>query len=233
MVSVQIAALVAALSAAGETTLLDFHATWCAPCRSMAPTVAQLESAGYPVRRVDVDRQRDLASQYHIQNIPCFVLVVDGREVGRLTGSVSRRELEAMFARAGVNPGGSGHAAPAARREGPLANFSIPGRGGRRLLGRSQDNMPGPLPPRGIETSGRGPAVAPDELIRSSVRLKIADPEGFSYGSGTLIDARQGEALVLTCGHIFRDSGGKGQISVDLCAPAERKTCRAGSSRTI
>jgi hypothetical protein len=56
-------------------------------------------------------------------------------------------------------------------------------------------------------------------LIDASVRLTIADPQGSSFGSGTLIDARQGEALVLTCGHIFRDSQGQGQISVDLCAP--------------
>ena len=54
------------------------------------------------------------------------------------------------------------------------------------------------------------------DLIQRSARLTIADPKGSSYGSGTLIDSRGGEALVLTCGHIFRDSQGKGQISVDL-----------------
>ncbi|MEX2112709.1 MAG: serine protease, partial [Pirellulales bacterium] len=59
--------------------------------------------------------------------------------------------------------------------------------------------------------------VSPDELIHSSVRLKVEDPTGSSYGSGTLIDTRHGDALILTCGHIFRDSRGKGAIIVDLC----------------
>ncbi len=53
-------------------------------------------------------------------------------------------------------------------------------------------------------------------LLAASVRLRIEDSDGFSCGSGTIIDARDGEALVLTCGHIFRDSKGKGRIEVDL-----------------
>jgi S1-C subfamily serine protease len=40
----------------------------------------------------------------------------------------------------------------------------------------------------------------------------------FSWGTGTVIDCRQGEALILTCGHIFRDSEGQGRIEVDLFA---------------
>ena len=65
----------------------------------------------------------------------------------------------------------------------------------------------------------RAAAVTSQDLINASVRLTIADPKGSSYGSGTLVDARSGEALVLTCGHIFRDSKGSGQITVDLSAP--------------
>ncbi|HEY5314301.1 MAG TPA: serine protease, partial [Pirellulales bacterium] len=56
-------------------------------------------------------------------------------------------------------------------------------------------------------------------LLAASVRLKIDDPSGRSVGSGTIIDARAGEALILTCGHVFRDSQGKGKIVVDLFGP--------------
>ncbi|MCD4727624.1 MAG: trypsin-like peptidase domain-containing protein [Pirellulales bacterium] len=56
-------------------------------------------------------------------------------------------------------------------------------------------------------------------LIAASVRLRIEDADGHSCGSGTIVDARDGEALVLTCGHIFRDSKGKGRIDVDLFGP--------------
>jgi hypothetical protein len=56
-------------------------------------------------------------------------------------------------------------------------------------------------------------------LIAASVRLRIQDPQGHSCGSGTIIDARGGEALILTCGHLFRDSDGNGKIEVDLFGP--------------
>ncbi len=62
--------------------------------------------------------------------------------------------------------------------------------------------------------------IPPDaKLIAASVRLRIEDPNGNSCGSGTIIDARGGDALILTCGHIFRDSQGKGKIDVDLFGP--------------
>lgn len=63
-------------------------------------------------------------------------------------------------------------------------------------------------------------------LLEASVRLKIQDPDGHSYGSGTIIDARAGEALVLTCGHVFRDSAGKGEILVHFHGKYEETPVR-------
>ena len=53
-------------------------------------------------------------------------------------------------------------------------------------------------------------------LIAATARLLVEDSQGVSRGTGTVIDCRQGEALILTCGHIFRDSRGKGRVEVDL-----------------
>ncbi|HBO46381.1 MAG TPA: hypothetical protein DD670_21125 [Planctomycetaceae bacterium] len=61
--------------------------------------------------------------------------------------------------------------------------------------------------------------VANAQLIASTVRLRIEDPSGHSCGTGTIIDSRDGWALILTCGHLFRDSKGKGRIDVDLFGP--------------
>jgi thiol-disulfide isomerase/thioredoxin len=216
MVSVQIAALVAALSAGGETALLDFHAPWCAPCRSMEGAIAQLEHAGYPVRKVNVDHDRHLAKQFNVQNIPCFVLVVDGKEAGRLTGNVSRDELETMLVRAGVERASAGGATARAQSPDPPRGVLPAVVTGGSPLVRTHFEQPAS---HGPQSNPRHGAVAPQDLINASVRLTIGDPQGNSFGTGTLIDARHGEALVVTCGHIFRDSQGKGQISIDLCAP--------------
>ena len=62
-------------------------------------------------------------------------------------------------------------------------------------------------------------AALQQKLLQATARLKVDDPQGMSYGTGTVIDCRQGEALILTCGHIFRDSDGKGQVEVDLFGP--------------
>ena len=65
-------------------------------------------------------------------------------------------------------------------------------------------------------TAPQASAVSDAALLAASVRLRIEDSTGHSCGSGTIIDARGGKALILTCGHIFRDSQGKGPIEVDL-----------------
>jgi hypothetical protein len=53
-------------------------------------------------------------------------------------------------------------------------------------------------------------------LLAATVRIQIDDADGNSVGTGTIVDSREGEALVLTCGHIFRDSKGQGRVTVDL-----------------
>jgi hypothetical protein len=55
-------------------------------------------------------------------------------------------------------------------------------------------------------------------LIAATVRLSVEDPDGRSTGTGVIVDARNGEALVVTCGHLFRTSGGKGAIEISRFA---------------
>lgn len=62
---------------------------------------------------------------------------------------------------------------------------------------------------------------APPEqaALAASVRLKVEDQTGYGFGTGTIIDTHDNEALVVTCGHLFRESQGKGRILIDLFAP--------------
>lgn len=234
MVALQSYALLLALASigqvpgVGETVLIDFTADWCGPCQEMKPIVRQLQAVGYPVREVNVDRDRALAAKYRVTSIPCFVMVVDGQEVDREVGATSQSRLVQMISQAQPQRGGT--IARAQSPDTPL-NVQAPN---VELNAVAVPTHPG-TPPN-LNDYGTGPAQAPpgfaaapremsqpaaglgleERLIKSAVRLKVEDPQGHSYGTGTIIDAQEGEALVLTCGHIFRDSEGKGNILVDL-----------------
>ncbi len=247
MLTTQLAAIVLAVCGPGDlgagvnpaainnTMLLDFQADWCGPCRAMETTVAQLAAAGYPVQRINIDQQRELARQFHIQAIPCFVLVSNGQEVDRIEGPASISELQALFSKARQSQpsardlqvrGQSPTAAPDAAPGG----FSSPG-GSPRPLNRSfgpaaasiaaqtfpatSSASPLTMASANMASANTAPVTAA-QFLAASVRLTVEDASGFSYGSGTLVDARNGNALVVTCGHIFRDSQGKGKITVDV-----------------
>jgi thiol-disulfide isomerase/thioredoxin len=214
-------------SRANDTVLLDFRADWCGPCRQMDPVVGSVLAEGYPVRRVNVDQERELANRFGVQGIPCFVMLVNGREVDRVVGATDRSRLEAMFTRNGVEP-----AVNAARGQSPGMNpaagsavpFPPTDRDGS--FSGPAANRPN-LFPREEVAVDENPAAWPNEnnsrfeqLLRASVRLRIEDENGFSRGSGTIIDARSGEALIITCGHMFRDAAKDGRIWVDLFGPA-------------
>ncbi len=94
----------AAITGQPRGEVIDFSATWCGPCQRMAPIVAKLERAGYPIRSVDVDSNRALAEKYAISSIPAFVLVVDGKEVTRVVGAVPEQQLVGMLSQIPTDP---------------------------------------------------------------------------------------------------------------------------------
>src|SRR5439155_22645450 len=65
---------------------------------------------------------------------------------------------------------------------------------------------------RGVQESGVG---AEQAARAATVRLKVEDATGYGFGTGTIIDTHDSEALVITCGHLFRESKGKGKITAD------------------
>jgi hypothetical protein len=231
------ALLALAVCGAGETVLVDFRADWCGPCRQMDPVVARLAAAGWPVKQVDIDAHPDLVARYRVQAIPCFVLLVDGREAGRLEGICTEKELLTMFQRAGLGRQGAGQG-----RGGGTRPFRASAGGGTQALpdgtfSRSQspdDDQPAAAasgessPPDNPHrpTRARPPRRLIERLLAATVRLRIDDGDGRSVGTGTIIDARAGEALVLTCGHLFRSSGGRGGIRIDTFGPGAARNLR-------
>jgi thiol-disulfide isomerase/thioredoxin len=211
MFTAQLATLLLAVTSGGDTVMYDFRADWCGPCRSMDPVVQQLAAAGYPMRQINIDQDRALAAKYHIESIPCFVLVVDGHEIDRSVGATSGEMLAAMFRKANYDPKARPAAGDADRgRDAPNKLFPA-------QVSEAPLTAAGPNAWKGQNRNDSAVSAQPGApSIACCVRLKVGDPKGNSVGSGTIIDCRKGEALILTCGHIFRDSDGKGEISVDL-----------------
>jgi len=206
---IQAALMVCALGAASieqsnsqETVLLDFTAAWCGPCRQMQPTVDRLGASGVPVRKIDIDREPALAKRFGVTGVPCFVMISAGRETGRIVGGTSYDNLVKL-------------AQPAFAPQHSLPQQAAP-------------NLPTTAHVQQDSFASTSQAAQPaftkpvltkelvDRLLATSVRIKIYDGTGHSVGTGTIIDNREGEALVLTCGHIFRDSKGEGRVTVDL-----------------
>lgn len=76
--------------------IVDFWASWCPPCRVLAPTIEELASdlAGSAlVAKVDVDAAPELAGRFEVQSIPTVLFLKDGKEVGRSVGAVPKAVL--------------------------------------------------------------------------------------------------------------------------------------------
>lgn len=77
--------------------LVDFHANWCGPCRTLAPVLEQVakEVKGKAVvGKVDIDNEQKTASQFQISSVPTMILFKDGKEVGRLVGLRSADDIK-------------------------------------------------------------------------------------------------------------------------------------------
>ena len=84
---------------ASGTTLIDFWATWCGPCRMQAPILdAFVAEMGDVVKvgKVDVDEQPDIAARFNIFSIPTLIAFKDGAEIARTVGVTDLDSLKKL-----------------------------------------------------------------------------------------------------------------------------------------
>lgn len=82
----------------GKPVVVDFWATWCGPCRMIAPIVEELATqyeGQVTIGKYDVDEGTDMAVEYGVRNIPTLLFFKDGQLVDRNVGSTTRDALEA------------------------------------------------------------------------------------------------------------------------------------------
>lgn len=220
----------------------------------MEPILTGLESNGVAVRRVDVTVESGLVRRYGVRQTPTYLVVSNGEEVTRLVGTHTAEELlQALRTPVGgplVDTGSQGHRSPQGWDdldampgfdEAPqtrLAPVSGGVSGTPRLagFGRTVDATSRPSAKNRPSDANLGrssqseamPSVSAADAIEraraATVRLRVHDDHGFGVGTGTVVDVHGDEALVMTCGHLFRDTDGKGRIEVDVFYAGETKT---------
>ena len=223
-------------------TLLFFSGERCPACRQMQPTINQLIDMGWVVRQVDVSREAALVQRHHISQIPTCLVLEGGREVQRIVGPLGSADL---MARIEINGSSSRARISNDRRPtvtGTTSNHHLTSSNAatRTIRGQSPDVMPASfatsarLPgaanfpseqdarrgmPMTPAAAGGGTVISPEaameRAMESTVRIRIDDPTSQAVGTGTIIEFAQGEALVMTCGHLFRDLNHNSQMIIE------------------
>ena len=82
-----------------DLVFVDFFATWCGPCKMLAPSVEKLadEHPEAKVLKVDVDQENALAMQFGVQSIPTLIVFQNGQPVSRQMGFMPYEALEDML----------------------------------------------------------------------------------------------------------------------------------------
>jgi S1-C subfamily serine protease len=224
----------AAIPAPQDATLIFVTSPGCGFCQQVAPLVKEIAEMGYSVETVDASQRPDLVrDQLKVSMFPTFLMLSHDRIIDRVVGGGNPITLKArilyMFERAVELQRKNGEIIQASFvTPSPVTSSSVTpisvtssatsGNPATPILTtglKTESKFDLKTVPKTVENTAKNP-VTISTWITSSVKLRVDADNTHSWGTGTIIDTRKGEALILTCGHIFRDSQGKGKIEVHL-----------------
>ncbi|MCA9190123.1 MAG: trypsin-like peptidase domain-containing protein [Planctomycetales bacterium] len=237
-----------------QCTVVHFTSAGCEPCQQLIPAINQLRNSGVQVQTVDAYQDRQLAGQMQVTHLPTLVMISGQVEVDRIVGVASYAQIAQRVARVQARNGQSANGSsgsvirePEAASSGPIIRGQSAGLGAFPLLSSSvsrvsqvsqqlssglnnlsqqssQLQTPGTPRQSGTTLSPLTPQQAFERAAKATVRIQVDEKATTAYGTGTIIDMRGDEALILTCGHLFRDMQPNSQLTVDLFAGTPQET---------
>jgi thioredoxin 1 len=79
-----------------KPVLVDFFATWCGPCQTLAPILKQVKDnlgERISIIKIDVDKNQQIASQYQVRGVPTMILFQNGKQLWRQSGVLGATDL--------------------------------------------------------------------------------------------------------------------------------------------
>ena len=209
---------------ANQSPILYFFTNdGCAPCLSVKPAIDRLTANGYPIKTLKASEHAQFAQQLGVDRTPTVVLIAGNRIVGRHAGLIDGATLQQWFTKVGVSAQPAFNRISTTPRNTTPDYAANPAKVGTKVVIPRQVTHQDPnrrhelafSSPTMLRGTAQPRSVAERRAMEATVRLKVDDDEGTSYATGTVIHTHGNESLVMTCGHVFRDSKGQGRITAE------------------
>lgn len=85
-----------------KPVLVDFFATWCGPCKTLAPILKEVKDEledAVNIIKIDVDKNQPLSAQYQVKGVPTLFLFQNGKQLWRQSGVLSKQDLVSIINR--------------------------------------------------------------------------------------------------------------------------------------
>ena len=179
-----------------QSKLYFFTQSGCAPCQQMKPTIEWI-SQYIDVQTIDTQHQQQWARHFNVRRTPTVVIATGNKVVARREGAISRTDLATFW----------NHYASASADQGSQSTTTSAKSNVAHNYSARHASFESPHRPASTSSSAK------QNAHRSTVRLKIDEGGAVSYATGTVIHIQNNEALVITCGHAFRENRGQGAIT--------------------